>query len=134
MLRDPLFQFGERVGIRLRLTSVITRRPRAGTTVHSYLALRSLAAENPSATRNTSSGPTRQPGRAARHLRKQGKQYGVIIVPAALLGGIQGNISSLTSAESFNVETLSAIASDFEPINVAFQALDFRVECARRQA
>jgi hypothetical protein len=58
----------------------------------------------------------------------------VIIVPAALLGGIQGNISSLTSAESFNVETLSAIASDFEPINVDFQALDFRVECARRQA
>jgi len=98
------------------------------------LALRSLAAENPSATQNTSSGPTRQPGRAARHLRKQGKQYGVIIVPASLLGGIQGNISSLTSAESFNVETLSAIASDFEPINVAFQALDFRVECARRQA
>jgi hypothetical protein len=102
------------------------------------LALRSLAAENPSAARNTSSGPTRQPGRAARHLRKQGKQYGVIIVPASLLGGIQGNISSLTSAESFaesfNVETLSAIGSDFEPINVDFQVLDFRVECARRQA
>src|SRR5580704_1757519 len=43
MLRDPLLQFGERVGIRLRITSVITRRPRAGTTVHSYLALRPLA-------------------------------------------------------------------------------------------